>query len=133
MSGCSAAYWAGKDNPGTTLRINPITRTISFANFKDSDVEIAEVTFRDGEREFTLGKFTLRDNASDVRRANVEQILAVAEAQRVQVEYLAQMGRNLSDAIKSLAEVIRALPAVKARVETPVGSGELEVGGEGAE
>ena len=106
LCGCSASWWAGKDAPTTRLRLNPLTRTIDLENSKDVDSEITDLAItgasEQGPAELRLGKWKLVDNASAVREANAQQISAVAEAQKVQMQYMQAMGDSIVRPITGL-------------------------------
>ena len=105
LTGCSAKWWTGVDNPVTKFRLNPLTKTVEYENSKDVDVEVENLKVDPQSKRVELGKLTLVSNSSDVRKANVGQIEAVAEAQRVQVQYLAQAGQNLTNALDKVGEI----------------------------
>lgn len=67
-------------NPGTTVRVDPVSRTIYLYDTKDNGVELRGLVFKNSDgTEFRIDSFTLSNNASDVRRANAEQVRAVNE------------------------------------------------------
>lgn len=106
-AGCSAKYWTGVDTPITKIKLNPVKYQLELENSKDVDVDATDVELKHNGTELKLGRLKLTDTASGVRRANVDQINAVASAQMTQVAYLKQAGENLNGAIGELRDVIK--------------------------
>lgn len=92
LGGCSLPA-----NPKTTLQAGPWGSYFSFYDSKDNDVEIVGAEFDPTIKRLKFDRLTIRNNASDVRRANVEQIQAYTE----QVKAMTRMVEYATAAIAS--------------------------------
>lgn len=61
----SGGCWAPR-GPETNFSINPITKTMSFHDTKDNDVEITGAGFNAATHDFKLEKLTIKNSASSV-------------------------------------------------------------------
>jgi len=102
-------------NPHTRFRYGPA----EFFDSKDNDVEVVGLEVEPTNGTYRVERLTIRNNASDVRRANVEQIQAYTE----QVKALTQMIGDLGQVVRAIAPY--ASPAVTATVPTPLGPVEI--------
>lgn len=79
VTGCPSTEGRGVANPTTEFRFTPERRAFEFSNNKDVDVELGKATFTDASgRSASVEGLKVRDNSSDVRKANVAQIDADA-------------------------------------------------------
>jgi hypothetical protein len=101
MLGCSLPT-----NPVTKFGFDPWSRTWQFCDSKDNDVEVKDLTVDPNTYAVTLGSLTIRNNASDVRRANVEQIQAYTE----QVRAVTGMFQQITATLASMAPFGGATP-----------------------
>jgi hypothetical protein len=128
IHGCAYA------DPATRLSINPVTRTISFSDTKDNDVSVEYVGYNADTKQFEVKNFVLRNNSSDVREIDVQQMLAFVEQQKAANDGIKAAFEGLSHTVgilgEALAGTIRAVPPIQAQVSTPVGGGSVAVGSE---
>lgn len=131
--GCLTASGCAFIKPTTQLDMNPITRTISFVDTKDNDVEINGVHWADGPdgKSFTVESVIVANKASPVIEANVQQMLAFVEQQRAANEGIAASLAGLAQMITAMSGPIAALgeaiPAVSGEVKTDWGDGSVVV------
>jgi len=92
LPGCSMPA-----NPHTRLRAGPLGGLFSFEDTKDNDIEIKGANYDPATGRFGLDSLVIRNNASDVRRANVEQMRAYTE----QVQAVTNMVNMATQAIAS--------------------------------
>jgi hypothetical protein len=83
-------------NPVTKFGFDPWSRTWQFHDSKDNDVEVKGLTVDPKTYAVTLESLTIRNNASEVRRANVEQIQAYTEQVRAVTGMFEQMTATLA-------------------------------------
>lgn len=105
---CTAG--CGYANPRTVVRAGPVYLEDS----KDNDILLEGAEYNHQTGDLHIDKFTLRNNASDVRIANVEQLRLVNEQIRIHGENIAQS----LGLITALAE--KALPGLK--INGPLGT-----------
>lgn len=86
LGGCSLPA-----NPHTKLSAGPFGSYFTFSDTKDNDVLIEDAEFTPSDKAFKIKKLTIRNNSSDPRRANVEQINAYTEQVRATTAMLTQM------------------------------------------
>ena len=103
IAGCGYA------NPRTVVRAGPVYLEDS----KDNDILLEGAEYNHQTGDLHIDKFTLRNNASDVRIANVEQLRLVNEQIRIHGENITQS----LGLITALAE--KALPGLK--INGPLG------------
>ena len=103
------ATGCGYANPRTIVRAGPVYLEDS----KDNDILLEGAEYNHKTGDLHIDKFTLRNNASDVRIANVEQLRLVNEQIRIHGENIAQS----LGLITALAE--KALPGLK--INGPLG------------
>jgi hypothetical protein len=111
VGGCSLPA-----NPKTEFNYGPVR----FYDSKDNDVEINNLTINPETGMYSVEKLTIRNNASDVRRANVEQIQAYTE----QVKAMAAMTQSLANTVGAMIPYFK--PAVSGSINTPYGGGSFE-------
>ena len=108
---------------GCSLPANPQTRfeygPAKFFDSKDNDVQIKGLTIDPQTGTYHLDELTIRNNASDPRRANVEQIQAYTE----QVKAMGAMVQSLGNMVGSMIPYFR--PATSVNVDTPYGGGTM--------
>jgi len=119
LAGCAVAH------PQTRFSINPFTRTFTFYDSKDNKAEIKGFEFDPTTNTVKLEYLGFDNNASDVRLANVQQMLAVVEQQRAANEGLAHVTRMLEAIVGIAGDTIRGSTV---NVDTPVGSGGATLG-----
>ena len=71
-------------------------------NDKDVDVVVKDAGYDPAARTFRIGELTVRDNASDVRAANIAQLVEVAKLYPLFTALQAQYGQNavaISDSV----------------------------------
>jgi len=130
VGGCAYA------NPGTTLKFDPLNYEVYFYDTKDNDVELAELSYNVDTGAFAMKDLKIRNNASDVREANVAQMMAFVEQQRAANEGIIAAFNGLAELTNMLglatSKVIRSMPDVDAGVEIDgVGSIGVETEGQG--
>lgn len=113
LLGCSLP-----SNPHTSVGFNPWSKTIEFYDSKDNEIEVSGLTYAKDSGDFKLDKLSIRNNASDVRRANVEQINAYTE----QVKATTAMMQNMTASLASMVPYVRP-PAVSGSLTLPGGIG----------
>lgn len=106
-------------NPHTSVGFNPWSHTIEFYDSKDNEIEIAGLTYSRETGDFKLERMAIRNNASDVRRANVEQINAYTEQVKATTAMMTQMTASLASMLPYLR------PAVTTSINTPYGGGTI--------
>lgn len=114
LMGCSLPA-----NPHTSIGFNPWSKTIEFYDSKDNEIEVTGLSYSKDAGDFKLDKLTIRNNASDPRRANVEQINAYTE----QVKATTAMMASMTQSIASMLPYVR--PATTASINTPWGGGAI--------
>ena len=119
LAGCASA------NPRTKFSGNPWTGTFSFFDSKDNDVRIEGLNVDLSTKQAECELLTLTNNASEVRRANVEQMLAFVEQQKAFNEGLAHVTDMLGQVAGILGQTVRG-SAVE--VNTPIGAGHARIG-----
>jgi len=79
---------------------------VKFTDTKDNDISIkdAGIDPNDPSR-FHLGELTIRNNASDVRRANVEQMEAVTAQTQLITSAMTQMTADIAKIVELLVAV----------------------------
>ena len=82
---------AGCANPNTTVEVDPARGVIRFYDSKDNDLAIEGFDYArpDGPR-IKIDSLKLRNNASDVRLANVEQMRIASEMTQAALQALLQ-------------------------------------------
>lgn len=102
----------------------------SFSDTKDNDISAEEISVDGGKKSGTVKNLVIRNNASDVRRANVEQIDAMARQHIAIGQALSQYTDSLFNGLTGLAtsltplqmaQVTKALPKAHS-VDTPLGA-----------
>ncbi len=86
LAGCPAATLPGcgidginAAKPETRVEFDPINHTFKFKDSKDNNVDIKGLKAKTATgAEGSVDEFSLRNNASDVRAANVNQLLGMA-------------------------------------------------------
>lgn len=106
-------------NPHTSVGVNPWSGTVEFYNSKDMAIHVEGVEYDNSTKAFKLAKLDIVDNASDVRRANVEQIAAYTE----QVKATTAMMTQMTQSIASMLPYVR--PATTTSINTPWGGGTI--------
>ena len=94
--------------PTTAFSINPITRTISFVDTKDNDIEVTGVTYSP-ENGFGLESLIVSNKSSPVIEADVAQMLAFVEQQRAANEGIAQALAGISNIVANLSTIVAEL------------------------
>lgn len=89
-------------NPRTELRAGPFGSLFQFHDSKDNDITIKGAEYNPDTQLFKIEELTIRNNASDVRTANVEQMKAHAEQIRAMSEIVSQ----LSNVVKAVVPLI---------------------------
>lgn len=122
QTGCSAAYWTGRLDPHTSIKVNPMDKTIEFFDDKNNDVTLKGLRSTGADGKLTsldIDELTIRNNATDVIAADAARMEQILKLQQVQVEYVAQLGANFTSALHELsglatqiAVIARALPAL---------------------
>jgi len=119
--GAGGCFYA---NPRTTFGFNPWSGKWEFYDSKDNDIEVTDLHVDPESKMVSIGKLTVRNNASDVRLANVEQ----QKAQTEQIKALTEMV-NLATRVWSQVvgnAIPYALPGVHGNVNTPWGGGNFD-------
>lgn len=104
---CMAVAWmlmilggCGVANPKTQFSVNPITKTITFSDTKDNTLEIEDLEFVSANGSgASIKRLSLRNNASDVRIANVEQLKEVTMQ-------LKQLGENFNQGMLAIGQAV---------------------------
>lgn len=94
LGGCSLPA-----NPHTSLQAGPFGGLFKFYDSKDNDLELEDANFDPQTKGFTVKKLTIRNNASDPRRANVEQIQAYTEQVKATTEMFSTMTKAIASAV----------------------------------
>lgn len=117
-----APLWS-QANPQTTIRLNPLTKTIDVFNSKDVSISIESFSgkTKDGST-WELKNLALTDSSSSVRQANVAQ-LEVAD--RITRTAILSSGEAIANVI---SEAIVPLKGANVQLETPIGSGSVTTG-----
>lgn len=112
LSGCSAEHWAGKTTMRTELKFNPVTKTFYFVDTKDNDIEMEDLEMDAESKRLTLARLKIVNNSSTAIAAEVDRILAVAEAQKTQVEYVSALTDGIGNVVKELVPLVSSLQGV---------------------
>ncbi len=107
VGGCLNTGCSLPANPRTEFGIGPFSSVFKFHDSKDNDIEIVGAVFDPATNTFKVDKLTIRNNASDPRRANVEQIQAYTE----QVKAMTAMVTQMTQAIAAAVPWSRSAPA----------------------
>ena len=109
LTGCSLPA-----NPGTTVEVDPVARRVYVYDTKDNDITIEGLDANFEAKSIKVERFSIVNNASRVREANVQQITAYTE----QVRAVTSMVTSLGEMVRTL--IPYALPA---RAPTSTGIG----------
>ena len=104
-------------NPQTSLAAGPWGSFFTFKDTKDNDILIKGAEYNPETKQFKLSELTVRNNSSDVRIANVEQI----KAYTAQVEAFTKMVEFVTQAVATKLPNLGGTPAVSSPVN-PVDS-----------
>lgn len=110
----SGGCWAPR-GPETNFSINPITKTMSFHDTKDNDVEITGAGFNAATHDFKLEKLTIKNSASSV----IKQQALLMQEWREQMKVANEGLRIVTDALGQIAQTIA--PGLNARLTPRVG------------
>ena len=89
-------------NPGTFIKFNPWTGSVTFEDSRDNNIEVENLEVDLPNKTCKVGKLVVTMEASAVRQANVEQLVAFSEQTKA-----------VSQAITgSIAAVASVLPGV---------------------
>ena len=97
--------------PTTSLSINPLTRTLTFTDTKDQDIDISGVDLsKNGDDyAFKVESVTISSKASPVIEANVQQMLAFVEQQKAANEGIQIALAGISDIVAKLVPLVEGL------------------------
>jgi hypothetical protein len=95
-------------NPTTYLKLDPISKTMTFHDNKDNDVQIDELEWSGDTKTFKVKKVSIINNASKVREANA-----------VQLQMLALQTQAIMNGIQNIAASLTAL--VPSSAKGPLG------------
>lgn len=120
--------------PITIIRFDPASRSASFSDSKDNDVTIDELTYSPATG-FMLKGLVLRNNSSDVRLANYQQMMGMAQQAQVNWAGASDFTGSLFSGLASVMPFLPKLAAAKAlgnapraqSISTPMGT--LTTGG----
>lgn len=115
LTGCPYA------NPHTRVGFNVWTQCVEFDDTKDNDIEIDGLKVTPDTKQVTLDKLVIRNNASEVRRANVEQIKAQTEQVQAITAMITQQTQILAGMAQSIMPFLR--PATSTSLSLPGGGG----------
>lgn len=100
-------------NPRTEIG----TWSWKFHNSKDVSIELDEASYNPQTKEGKLKGLQIIDNASDVREANVQQMVAMAEQIRAQGEAWDRIMARANEALIGVLDVLPGLYATRAQIE----------------
>lgn len=112
-------FGCGVLTPKTSVSYGPFG--FSFADTKDNDVEIEGLEFNPETKTWKVDRFTLRNNASDPIKENVQQLVQVNEQMKT-------AGVNLKIAMEGVTNFATALTPI-ARLFAPGVSASGPLGG----
>jgi hypothetical protein len=118
--GAGGCFYA---NPRTTFGFNPWSGKWEFYDSKDNDIEVTDLRVDPESKMVSIAKLTVRNNASDVRLANVEQQHAQTEQLKA-VTALINLATEKWSAVAAAA-IPYALPGHTFSVQTPYGGGTI--------
>ena len=122
-TGCSAEWWTGKTTMRTELR-GPGVFPFCFVDTKDNDIELTDVTYDPNTHAGRIGKLTVRNNASDPIRAEIERIRASNEGMVSQVAYMTGMMNGFAQLIGAAG---RAVPGFSWLGPRPAAGGSVSL------
>jgi hypothetical protein len=107
-------------NPTTSLTIDPYNRRISFKDNKDNDLNLKGFRFKGANGvSADIDDLSIRNNASDVRLANVPQMMAV-------VEQINANWAGLIGTVKEVRGLISDVLPIVAQMRTAQQAGDLQ-------
>lgn len=125
MFGCENGLF-GKSNPVTRFTYGPAGAT--FSDNKDNDIEVEGLTAEKSETGFKGGvaKVTIKNNASAVRKADVEQINALVNQQLAFNEGINAVGNliaKLTPLVGQITSMLQANAVTTSGITGPFGIG----------
>ncbi len=138
QTGCGAAYWTGRLEPGTTLSFSRSSQELFFHDTKDNNVAIQEASYNQDTREFTLKGVQVTNMSSPVIAADAARMEQVERIMRIQYDMhrsahevimlgLAKGGELGANLISGGVAALRAIPQVSGTLNTQWGSGGFSV------
>lgn len=112
--GCAAL--GGAANPRTEVSASPLGG-FRFHDSKDNDIEIENAEYDPSTKALKIGKLTIRNNATDVRIASVQQMDAFNRQLVTHGENITRFGQIVLGLAETIAPL--ALPGVK--LDGPLG------------
>lgn len=108
-------------NPTTTIRIDPLNRTMEFSDNKDNDVQIEELEYNGTTKTFKAKKIAVVNNASKVRESSAVQLQQLA----LQTQAIMVGLQNMANALVSVFPTGKAVqpitfPTIPAATTTTV-------------
>lgn len=113
VAGCGIEGLHNAD-PQTRLTVDPSTKEVKLWNNKDVDVSVDSVEYLGAQKDFKLTNLKFRDNASDVRNANVNQMMGMAYQAQVNWAGASNMVAQLTGLISEIMPFLPATIAAKA-------------------
>lgn len=113
VAGCGIEGLHGA-NPKTVVRVDPVNRTVEYYDSKDNDLQIDGLAIDGATKSATLDKLTLRNNASDVRLANYQQMVGYAAQASANWQGAAQTVGALAGVLREIAPYLPPLAAARA-------------------
>lgn len=95
---CLLAVGCAYANPRTELSAGPFGSYFSFHDSKDNEIVMEGLSYDPDTNFITVQKFEVRNNASDVRVANVEQMKAHTE----QIKAFSAIVRDLASIVSAV-------------------------------
>lgn len=134
QTGCSAAYWTGRLEPGTVLSFNPATHEVFVRDTKDNNFAIEECAYNKETGEFRLKGVQVTNMSSPVIAADDARMERVERIMRIQLEMhqsahevikfgLARGGEVGQAMIAGGVAALHAIPEVSGTLNTQWGSG----------
>lgn len=126
--GCSqgvAPLWS-QANPCTSIKINPITKTVSIYSNDGKTFTAERIYARWGENEIEVTNLGVEDRSVENREANVAQMEV---ADRITGTAIRETFAGLTGMIR---EGLIPLRGASGSIDTPIGRGDITLGGVGA-
>jgi hypothetical protein len=121
-AGCSALHWGGEaagENPGIHVRGGSLLERPEISVTANGTAKADRVEYvRDtsGGQRFTLDGLDYQQDASAVMREEPTKLKAIADVQRVQVEYVQATWAGIVGVVHEIAPALSALAAAKCAV-----------------
>jgi hypothetical protein len=100
-TGCSAAYWTGRLEPGTHFTVERSANgfAATFDDTKDNNLVVDEITYDPTTKTATIKGLKLTNSSSTVIAADAARMQFVIQGQLTQVAYLQAVGTTVSGII----------------------------------